>query len=74
MVRSQTNCFKIKKLEDWQRYRTISHVLKLELGVCLAIRKRMKLKYLAIRKQMKLKYLCQDKSKEATLAYYQYQA
>ena len=23
---------------------------------------------------MKLKYLCQDKSREATLAYYQYQA
>ena len=42
--------------------------------VPLAIRKRMKLKYLAIRKPMKLKYLCQDKSREATLAHYQYQA
>ena len=39
-----------------------------------AIRKRMKLKYLAIRKPMKLKYLCQDKSRETTLAHYQYQA
>ena len=34
----------------------------------------MKVKYLAIRKPMKLKYLCQDKSREATLAHYQYQA
>ena len=34
----------------------------------------MELKYFAIKKPMKLKYLCQDKSREATLAYYQYQA
>ena len=75
MVRSQPNYFDIKKLDAWlAEIKIYKSCIEAEVRIMLSNKERMKLKYLAIRKPMKLKYLCQDKSREATLAHYQYQA